>query len=95
MLAAQCFIRDWDAAFARIQEHSNYWTPDRIEAEWDGYVISARKLIDFALDRIDREEAELYPYADNDVTLAERAPDDRNWAGSGLELRDRIHRSAA
>jgi hypothetical protein len=94
-IAAQTFVKEWESAFARIQEHSNYWTPDRIEAEWSAYVVNARQLIEFALDRMDREEAELYPYAEAGCAPAQRTPDDTNWAANGRDIREQIQRSAA
>jgi hypothetical protein len=93
-LAAQGFIQEWEAAFARIQEHSNYWTPERLEAEWPEYVANARKLIEYALDRMDREEAELYPFA-SEGSPAERTPDDPNWAANGRGIREQIRQGAA
>ena len=93
-ILAQTFIKEWESAFVRIQEHSNYWTPERIDAEWTDYAAKARQLIHFALDRMDREEAELYPHVVQDCALSERKPDDPNWAANGRDMREQIQHTA-
>jgi hypothetical protein len=94
-IAAQTFVKEWESAFVRIQEHSTYWTPERIEEEWSTYVVNAHQLIEFALDRMDREEAELYPHAEATGAPAERTPDDPNWAANARDIREQIQRTAA
>jgi hemerythrin-like domain-containing protein len=93
-MIAHGFSRELDDSFARYQEHMHQWTPERISRDWHCYRRAARHLIDFLFERLDREERDLYPMINEEADIALRSPRDRNWAGQGFVIREKIGQTA-
>jgi hypothetical protein len=91
---AHSFKCELDAAFARLEEHIDLWTRARIDADWRGYAIATGHMIDFWLERMDREEAQLFHLVNPKADINVRTPGDRNWAAGGWAIRQKIEEAA-
>lgn len=93
ILAASMKV-ELEAGHAGFEQHLARWTPEAIESDWNGYRTAVRHLVDFMFDRMDREEAELYPLVNPHADIAARSPGDRNWAADGWAMREKIECAA-
>lgn len=93
-IVAHAFSRELEDSFGRYEEHMHHWTPERIADDWQCYRRAARHLLDFLLERLDREERELYPMLNEEADIGLRSPKDRNWAAQGFIIRDKIGQAA-
>ena len=93
VMLAYGFRRELDTSYARYEQHMAEWTRERIEAQWPAYVSAVRHMADFLLERLDREERELFPLV-NEAQPFPRTPRDRNWAAQGWTIREQIQQAA-
>jgi hypothetical protein len=87
---ARLFREELEQAYAGLQRYLEEWPPERIRTQWQEYAASARFRMRGFFDRMDREEAELFPHVDGRPDIGIRSPHDRNWAADGAAMRDRI-----
>jgi hypothetical protein len=91
---AKKFRTELESSYDRFKEHTDRWTGEAIVADWAGYRTMVSALIRAMLDRIDREETMLYPLLTDAPAAPERQPTDRNWAGDGWSIREKIEKAA-
>ena len=58
---ARLFKKEMGGLAAAYAEYSEKWNSDAIEADWPGYCSQSRGLFDALINRIVRENRELYP----------------------------------
>lgn len=93
-ILAQSFRRELDDAYARYGQHLDHWTVEAIRSDWTGYRSAVGHLARFYEDRMEREEAQLFPLINSDPHICIRTPGDRNWAADGLAAREKIELAA-
>lgn len=93
-LTAQSFRIELDRFYERFEEHMGGWTWAKIEADWAGYKLAVRHMVDTLNERMDREEVELFPHIDAAAEIATRSPDDRNWAAAVWTIREKLGEAA-
>jgi hypothetical protein len=93
-MIAHGFSRELEDSFTRYQEHMHHWTPEAILEDWPTYRRAAGHLLQFLLERLDREERELYPLINDEADIGMRSPNDRNWAAQGFIFREKIGQAA-
>lgn len=75
--------------FGKYAEHAQFWTPDRIAADWQGFRTTARQRIVGMHARIDHEELELFPLvADASIDTGASAAPTNNWARDAFAIKD-------
>ena len=88
---AAAYRSELDALYGRFRSHTEAWTREAIALDWDTYRRASATLISDLLDRMEREETELYPrLADVRETEQQRRPTDRNWAADAPQIRSRV-----
>lgn len=76
--------------------HVERWTAEDIVRRWPEFQRAVRMMVSRMVDRIDLEEADLFPLvADDGETDRGWRPGMRNWAGEGVGLQPFINRAAA
>lgn len=75
--------------FSSFADSAQYWTPEHIAADWSAYRDMARSRLLKMFARIDREETELFPLADDaDIDLAEHGLPSHNWTRDAFTIKD-------
>lgn len=70
------------------REHVKRWNAQAVTDDWPRFQISVRKMVARMVDKLDREEADLFPLVAHDAEADRRwQPGMRNWAGDGVALR--------
>lgn len=90
---AQRFRDDLANTYEPFKAHSERWTIDAALADWTTYRVATRRLILMLDDRMQREEAELYPQlVDAPHFVPERSADTPNFAGDAWAIRASLGR---
>lgn len=85
------FHSELAALFTTYSQNAQFWTPEQIANDWDGFRVVSRKMIYAMFARIDLEEAELYPLAsDAQIDIASNAAPAINWAREAFVIKDAI-----
>jgi hypothetical protein len=85
------FHSDLAKLFAAYASNAQHWTPDRIAADWNGFRTDARRMTLAMFDRIDQEEAELYPLAAGaEIDLKTNFAPTTNWTREAFAIKDAI-----
>lgn len=86
------FQADLSRTFDPYVEHVRSWTPEDVAADWDGYRHATIRLIDTMIDRILREEAELFPFVRlRGIDTQRTAPTTANWTRDAFAVKDAIN----
>lgn len=90
-LLAERFRSELVETFTAYSDHCKSWTPRRIRCDWDVYRKAALDFIAWLLDRVDREEAELYPLIVTgavDSTTRNLIP--VSWTGEAFTIKEKM-----
>lgn len=83
------------ALYTEYARQGQYWTQERIASGWDLYRRPAKKRVLQMLERIDREETELYPLVhDAAINVSTHAPHSTNWARDAFAIKDAMTKTA-
>lgn len=75
--------------FSSFSQHAQFWTPERIAANWEGFRTSARGMAVAMFARIDREERDLFPFAaDARIDTGPSCAPTSNWARDAFAIKD-------
>lgn len=90
------FQAELSELFGKYTEHAQFWTPDRIAADWQGFRTAARQSIEGMHRRIDHEERELFPLvADASIDTTGSSAPTNNWARHAFAIKDAMVKGAA
>ncbi len=77
--------------FSAYSEHAQFWTPERITQDWNGFRLASIKMTQAMFARLSMEEAELYPLAsDAAIDITSNAAPDTNWTREAFAIKDAI-----
>lgn len=77
--------------FGSYAESAQFWTPERITADWDNFRSMARTRLLRMYARIDSEEAELFPLAyDAAIDVSAHGLPSHNWTRDAFSIKDAI-----
>ncbi|MFN3473899.1 MAG: hypothetical protein ACK4ZW_07620 [Blastomonas sp.] len=77
--------------FSAYSEHAQFWTPERIAQDWNGFRLASIRMTHAMFARLALEEAELYPLAnDAAIDIASNVPPDTNWTREAFAIKDAI-----
>jgi hemerythrin-like domain-containing protein len=91
----QRFKRELEEIQASFERHMDRWSSVATHQNWTAYRTVALAQNDLLLDRIKREENELYPFIASNVEIASGAPlppPERNWARAAWNVQDSLDR---
>lgn len=82
--------------YGRLRQHTETWQAGTIDRDWPTYCMQTSALMGELIDRINEEEAELYPQLERVAHIGtERRPTDRNWAGNSHLIKANLMAPAA
>ncbi len=91
--AGRAFQSELRAQFGAYAEHAKSWTPQRVAADWTSYGTAVSRFLALLLERIDREERELYPLVEEaGIVTIGSAPVRDNWTREAFAIKDQIRK---
>ena len=93
---AERFCQATAADYAKFAAHTRQFPPDAVVRDWRAYAVAVRLRTAEVIDRLDREERELFPLLDDAPRLAS-APFSHgtNWAADAWRIRAMLGMDAA
>lgn len=85
---AERFCQSTAADYAKFAAHTRQFPPDVVVSDWRAYAVAVRLRTAEVLDRLDREERELFPLLDDAPRLASVPfSQGTNWAADAWRIR--------
>lgn len=89
------FQSELSALFDGYTDHAQYWTPETIANDWDGFRAASRIKTHAMLARIEREECELFPLVGAaDIDVNSRVAPTANWTRDAFAIKDAMLRGS-
>lgn len=93
---AERFCKSTEADYAKFAAHTRQFPPETVIKNWRAYAVAVRLRTAEVIDRLDREERELFPLLDDAPRLASVPfTQGTNWAADAWRIRAMLGMDAA